>query len=432
MVADWPQHSLGDLCSLITDGKHGDCRDEQGSGYYFLSVKDVLDGRMVYDDAREIAQADFEETHRRTNLTPGDILFTNTGTIGRMAIVPDDPRTPRTTFQKSVAILKPKRDVIHPRFLYYLLRFDNVRLSDFAAGTTQKNLLLKDFRSFEVRVPPLPEQKAIAAMLGALDDKIELNRRMNATLEAMARALFQSWFVDFDPVRAKLDGRQPTGLDPAGVALFPNEFEDSDLGPIPKGWTIEPVGDVVVCVGGSTPSTTEPKFWDGGVHCFATPKDLSQLDASVLLTTERQITQAGVTRISSGLLPAGTLLLSSRAPVGYLAIAAIPVAVNQGFIAMKCNERASNYFMLNWCRSNMIEIESRASGTTFAEISKQNFRPISLLLPPEALMRKFTTFVEPIYKQIAVNVRTSHTLAAIREALLPRLLTGKLRVDTRS
>ena len=238
MVADWPQYSLGDLCSLITDGKHGDCRDEEGSGYYFLSVKDVLDGRMVYDDARQIAQADFEETHRRTNLRPGDILFTNTGTIGRMAMAPDDPRTPRTTFQKSVAILKPKRDVIDPRFLYYLLRFDNARLSDFAAGTTQKNLLLKDFRSFEVRVPPLAEQKAIAAVLGALDDKIELNRRMNATLEAMARALFQSWFVDFDPVRAKLDGRQPAGLDPATAALFPNEFEDSELGPIPKGWSV--------------------------------------------------------------------------------------------------------------------------------------------------------------------------------------------------
>lgn len=125
-----------------------------------------------------VEERDFLETHRRTNLEPGDVLFTNTGTIGRMAIAPDDPRTYRTTFQKSVAILKPKRNLIEPRFLYYLLHFDNSRLSDFAAGTTQKNLLLKDFRSFAVQIPSIAEQRAIAQILGALDDKIELNRRM--------------------------------------------------------------------------------------------------------------------------------------------------------------------------------------------------------------------------------------------------------------
>ena len=109
-----------------------------------------------------------------------------------------------------------------------------------------------------VALPPLAEQKAIAAVLGALDDKIELNRRMNATLEAMARALFQSWFVDFDPVRAKLDGRQPAGLDPATAALFPNEFEDSTLGPIPKGWTVAAICDKIQLLSGGTPKTSEP------------------------------------------------------------------------------------------------------------------------------------------------------------------------------
>ena len=245
MAGEWREHSLGELCSLITDGKHGDCRNEAGSGYYFLSVKDVFGDRMVYDNARQILESDFAETHRRTNLEPGDILFTNTGTIGRMAIAPDDPRTARTTFQKSVAILKPKREIVLSRFLYFALRFDNARLSDFAAGTTQKNLLLKDLRAFKIRIPLLAEQKAIAAVLGALDDKIELNRRMNATLEAMARALFQSWFVDFDPVRAKLDGRQPANLDPATATLFPNSFEDSPIGLVPKDWEVREFGEVI-------------------------------------------------------------------------------------------------------------------------------------------------------------------------------------------
>ena len=428
MAGEWREHSLGELCSLITDGKHGDCRNEAGSGYYFLSVKDVFGDRMVYDNARQIMEADFAETHRRTNLEPGDVLFTNTGTIGRMAIAPDDPKTARTTFQKSVAILKPKREIVLSRFLYFALRFDNARLSDFAAGTTQKNLLLKDLRAFTVRIPPLAEQKAIAAVLGTLDDKIELNRRMNATLEAMARALFQSWFVDFDPVRAKLDGRKPIGLDETTAALFPDSFQNSAAGHIPKGWTIQPVGEVVDCVGGGTPSTAEPKFWEGGTHHWTTPKDFSSLQVPVLLDTDRKLTDAGIAKISSGLLPTGTLLLSSRAPVGYLAIAAMPVAINQGFIALKCNDRASNFFMLNWCQTNMAEIESRATGTTFAEISKQNFRPIRVVLPPKELMAAFTAKVAPLYAQITANLHQSRTLATLRDTLLPKLLSGELSV----
>ena len=244
----------------------------------------------------------------------------------------------------------------------------------------------------------------------------------------MARALFKSWFVDFDPVRAKLGGCPPAGLDEATAFLFPSHFQESEAGHIPQGWTVEPVGQVVECVGGGTPSTAESKYWKGGTHHWTTPKDFSSLQAPVLLDTDRKITDAGIAKISSGLLPAGTLLLSSRAPVGYLAIAAIPVAINQGFIAMKCNGRASNFFMLNWCHENMAEIEGRATGTTFAEISKQNFRPIPVVLPPKELMAVFTAKVAPLYDQITANLHQSRTLATLRDTLLPKLLSGELSV----
>jgi type I restriction enzyme S subunit len=191
------------------------------------------------------------------------------------------------------------------------------------------SLKCADIPSFRMPLPPLAEQQAIAAVLGALDDKIQSNRRMNATLEATARALFQSWFVDFDPVRAKLDGRPPAAVDPATAALFPESFQDSEAGHIPRGWTVHPVGEIVDCVGGGTPSTAEPKYWQGGTHHWTTPKDFSSLQAPVLLDTDRKLTDAGIAKISSGLLPAGTVLLSSRAPVGYLAIAAMPVAINE-------------------------------------------------------------------------------------------------------
>jgi len=172
-------------------------------------------------------------------------------------------------------------------------------------------------RSFTLIIPTHAEQRAIAHILGTLDDKIELNRRMNETLEAMARTLFKSWFVDFDPVRAKMEGRDPRL--PNHIAdLFPDRLEDSELGAIPAGWEIKTVGEFVTVVGGSTPSTKELTYWNEGTHCWATPKDLSALTVPVLLNTERRITDAGLAQISSGLLPAGTVLLSSRAPIGYL------------------------------------------------------------------------------------------------------------------
>jgi type I restriction enzyme S subunit len=310
------------------------------------------------------------------------------------------------------------------KYLYHLVKY--VGLNHLKDGTSNPTLSRDTFGAQLFPLPPLAEQKAIAAVLGVLDDKIELNRRINATLEAMARALFQSWFVDFDPVRAKLDGRPPANLDAATAALFPASFQDSEGGHIPKGWTIQPVGEVVDCVGGGTPSTAEPNYWEAGTHHWTTPKDFSSLQAPVLLDTDRKLTDAGIAKISSGLLPAGTLLLSSRAPVGYLAVAAMPVAINQGFIAMKCNERASNYFMLNWSQTNMAEIESRATGTTFAEISKQNFRPIRVVLPPKELMAAFTAKVAPLYAQITANLRQSRTLATLRDTLLPKLLSGKV------
>jgi type I restriction enzyme S subunit len=427
MAREWGQFTLGDLCSMITDGKHGDCEDQPNSGFYFLSVKDVIGNRLVYENARQITERDFSETHRRTDLQPGDVLFTNTGTIGRMAIAQNDPRTYRTTFQKSVAILKPRRNLINPHFLYYALHFDNLKLSEFAAGTTQKNLLLKDLRAFALQVPPLIEQESIINILRKLDDKIELNRRMNETLETMARALFKSWFVDFDPVRAKAEGHKPFGMDAETAALFPHSFQDSPLGKIPKPWEVRAIGDVVTVVGGSTPRTDQPGFWEGTVN-FATPKDMSHLRTPILLETERRITESGVQQISSGLLPEGTVLLSSRAPIGYLAMAEVPVTVNQGIIAMICDKELSNLYVLQWTKENLEAIIANANGTTFLEISKSNFRPIKVLVPSAPVLSRFVRFVEPLYRRMVNNVTQTNTLTAIRDTLLPKLMSGEIRV----
>lgn len=150
---EWEDKTLNDLCSLITDGKHGDSVDEENSGYYFVSVKDLFGNDIIYKNARQITKNDFGETHRRTNLTSGDILLTNAGTIGRMAIVKDLPQTTKTTFQKSVAILKPKESVAKTYFLYSLLKSNIRNIIDLAGGSTQSNLLLSDLRDFKIIYP---------------------------------------------------------------------------------------------------------------------------------------------------------------------------------------------------------------------------------------------------------------------------------------
>ena len=286
------------------------------------------------------------------------------------------------------------------KFLFYLLQ--TLRLNEWRAGSGQPLLNQTILSSIHVAVPDPTEQRAIAHILGTLDDKIELNRRMNQTLEEMARALFKSWFVDFDPVRAKATLKHhaatlPQGgsdwsvqrarayldrMDPDIAALFPDSFADSELGPIPAGWEVSTIGEEVAVLGGSTPSTKDRSLWGGAIN-WATPKDLSTLSAPVLLETARQISETGLSKISSGLLPRGAVLLSSRAPIGYLVITEIPVAVNQGFIAMRCESRLSNVFVWLWTQANIDTILQNANGSTFQEISKRNFRPLRVAVPED-------------------------------------------------
>ena len=187
------------------------------------------------------------------------------------------------------------------------------------------------------------------------------------------------------------------------------------------------IGDLAEVVGGSTPSTKDSAFWEGGTHHWATPKDLSTLAVPVLLDTKRRVTDAGLAQISSGLLPVGTVLLSSRAPIGYLAIAEVPVAINQGFIAMNAQKGVSNLFLLLWARVAHEYILSRANGSTFLEISKVNFRPIPIVAPQAGVFSAFDRLARPLYQRIVSNERETRTLAALRDTLLPKLLSGELR-----
>ena len=311
------------------------------------------------------------------------------------------------------------------RYCYYLLLTRN--LHSLRGGSGQPLINQTSLKSLEVPERSFADQKAIAHILGTLDDKIELNQKMNQILEEIAKAIFKSWFVNFDPVRAKAEGR-PTGLPPEISDLFPDEFVDSEIGEIPKGWEVKTISDLADCVGGATPSTKNPEFWEGGHHTWTSPKDLSGSKSVHLLKTDRKITEAGLKKISSGLLPVGTVLLSSRAPVGYLALTTEPTAINQGYIGLKPKSGISNYFLLHWCESNLDEIKNRASGTTFAEISKAAFRPIPAIQPSDFMMQKFHELMAPIYERVLSSSKEMDTLAELRDTLLPKLISGDLRI----
>ena len=434
MAGEWVETTIGQIAAstrnALVGGPFGSnlvSRDYVEAGVPVIRGQN-MGGRWVSGEFVFVSEQKAQSLE--SNLArPGDIVFTQRGTIGQVSLVPRVPFD-RYLVSQSQMKLTANSEIADSAFLYYVFSTDEqqdyIRQHAIQTGVPHTNLGI--LRSTPILLPSLSEQRAIAHILGTLDDKIELNRRMNETLEAMARALFKSWFVDFDPVRAKAEGRDP-GLPKPLADLFPDSFEDSELGEIPKGWKVGAIGELAEVGGGGTPSTTEQSYWNEGIHHWVTPKDLSGLSVPVLLDTERRITDAGLAKISSGLLPKGTVLLSSRAPIGYLAVAEIPVAINQGFIAMKAKPGISNLFLWLWASVAHDEIVSRANGSTFLEISKTNFRPILVVTPSADIMQKFDHLARPLYERIVECAREAHMLATLRDTLLPKLISGKLRTS---
>ena len=415
---EWSQFTLSQLCSLITDGKHGDCQDQPHSGFYFLSVKDILSNRLVYENARQIKEKDFSETNRRTNLQPGDILFTNTGTIGRIAIAEDDPRTYRTTFQKSVAILKARRDLIEPDFLYYLLHFDNARLSEFAAGTTQKNLLLKDIRTFEVNVPPLPEQRAIAHILGTLDDKIELNRRINQTLEEMAHAIYKDWFVDFGPTRAKLEGREPY-LPPDLWDLFPNELVDSELGEIPEGWEVGELKRIATF----PVRTVKPQELSSETVYIG----LEHMPRKSVALNDWETAE----KVTSGKLSfhKGEFLFGKLRPYFHkVGMASTDGICSTDIVVVAPRDTLWSSFVL-LCISTeefVSYTDQTSNGTRMPRTNWKTMGQYKICIPPKPVAREFQNITQNSLNRTAANIGESRLLSRQRDALIPHLLSGEV------
>jgi type I restriction enzyme S subunit len=318
------------------------------------------------------------------------------------------------------------------RFLFYQLLLSRPQLKRLATGAAQQNLSGQLVRSFRLPFPPLPEQQAIACVLGALDDKIELNRRRNRTLEAMARAIFQSWFVDFDPVRAKASGRQPTGLSPDLAALFPDSFEDSLFGPIPKGWAIQTLAQLTDKIGsGATPRGGEKVYVNEGI---ALVRSQNVYDHEFHWEGLAHITPEVAAALDGVALEEGDILFNiTGASILRTCIVdpcVLPARVNQHVARIRARRGVpSRFLQLHLVRDQTKQyLLGFNAGATREAVTKGHLQSFRLIVPPDELLEAFANAVGPLYGQVQSGLEQSRTLAALRDALLPKLISGELRV----
>jgi type I restriction enzyme S subunit len=370
-------------------------------------------------------------------LSEGDLIITMTDlskqadTLGYPALVPKSGGTRFLHNQRLGKVLIKDKAELDRGYLYYLLCTADYRHEVLASatGTTVKHTSPSRILAYKASIPPLAEQKAIAAVLGALDDKIELNRRMNATLEAMARALFQSWFVDFDPVRAKLDGREPVGLDPGTAALFQDSFQDSELGYIPTGWKVTTLG---ACIGFRSGFSFKSQDWqESGVPVVKIGSvkpgiiDLSQ----VSYVSEEIAHQAARYRLSTGDMLIG--MTGYVGEVGLVPPSTNPPLLNQRvgkFVMPKAGTESLTFW---YCTTRQPEfrafVEARSHGTAQANVSGDAIMQFPLVAPVPEILDAFNRECQPMLDLILSNHAESCTLATLRDTLLPKLLSGELQ-----
>ena len=366
-MSEWKDYKLGEVVTF-----------QRG---FDITSKDLIDG--IYPI---VSSSGTTAWHNQFKVRQPGVVIGRKGTLGKVYYLAHDYWPHDTT------LWVKDFHGNYPLFIYYFLK--TLGLGEYDVGSSNPTLNRNHIHLLPVSVPNLKIQKDIAKTLSSLDDKIDLLHRQNKTLEAMAETLFRQWFVE--------------------------EAEES--------WEVGKLGDVLSVKGGTTPSTAIPEFWDGNIN-WTTPKDLSNHHGIYMFRTERKITELGLSKIGSGQLSIGTVLLSSRAPIGYLAINEIPVAINQGYIAILCNKGLSNYFVYSWCKANLEEIKNSGNGSVFQEISKTTFKDLSIVIPPVNKLKDFDSVIEPTFQKIKNNQIQIESLTQMRDSLLPKLMSGEIKVN---
>jgi type I restriction enzyme S subunit len=430
MAGEWGTVELGEVAA-VRSGYAFKSSDWKDAGIPVVKIANVKGGRLEMSGCSFVSESTAAESGE-FQLSTGDILIAMTGYIGDVARVrrSDLPCALNQRVGKFSVRDDKRLDV---DFLYTFLSWAETRrtIEGLGYGSAQPNVSPSLIHNVEIPLPPLAEQQAIAAVIGALDDKIELNRRMNATLEAMARALFQSWFVDFDPVRAKLDGRQPIGLDPDTAALFPDSFQDSEVGNIPKGWEVVKLKDLTSKIGsGATPRGGSEVYVDEGPALIRSQNvyDYEFRWAGLARLTDKiaeELKNVEVMKNDVLLNITGDSILRTCV----VDPEALPARVNQHVAIIRAiNSIPANYLHFYLVQESMKTfLIGMSAGATRHAITKGHLEFIDVLKPTALVLKAFEQRTTPWFAKIDANRSQSRTLATLRDMLLPKLLSGELQ-----
>ncbi len=378
------------------------------SGVNFIKAE-ALNGDSSLDSSSfAFVEESTHEKLRRSILAEGDILVTIAGVhVGRCGFVRTE-HLPANTNQ-AVGIIRVLRKKANPRFVYYF--FKNPKTFQICQGlggqAAQPNINLTVLKGLCLPLPGLRTQDSIVDVLSAYDDLIENNRRRIALLEEAARLLYREWFVHF---------------------RFPGHEHVKIIDGLPEGWERRTFGAVCQAVGGGTPSTSKPEYWSGGDIPWYTPTDITRNSCLALLDSAKKITDAGLRGSSAKMLPTGTVLMTSRASVGFFGIIEKPSCTNQGFISVRPNDLYARMYLLFNLMHRVEEIRAHAGGSTYKEINKAKFKALNVIMPDSALLREFEAQASGVHAQVRTLHSMNQKLAQARDLLLPRLMNGEITV----
>jgi type I restriction enzyme S subunit len=437
MGTEWQELAIGDVCTRVTSGgTPSRARPEYfiGGARPWVKTQELHD-RWISDTEEHITDNAIANSSAKL-LPAGTVLVAMYGaTVGQLGMLAHE-----MTCNQACCALIVDETRADPRFVYYQLLATRPRLIRLANGAAQQNLSGEIIKRFRLQFPPLHEQRRIADTLSALDDKIELNRRMSQTLESMARALFKSWFVDFDPVRAKAQGRDP-GLPPHIAALFPDSFGDSQLGEIPKGWHVRLLADVL----SELETGSRPK---GGVSEYATGIPSIGAESIVGLgvfdySKTKYVPNEFFSGMSKGRLRSRDVLLYKDGgrpgefePHVTLFGDGFPFstcAINEHVYRIRVKEELGQNLLLFWLSSDLVMEEMRVKGTGVAipGLNSTQVKSLTALVPAREVAAVFNHLVEPWVSSVLATCNEARVLAESRDALLPKLISGEVAVVDR-
>ena len=422
MISEIPQGFLltdcQSYCARVADGTH-ETPTQAEVGKRLATSKNIKDGRLTLENSYLIPVAEFDEINKRSKVDQWDILISMIGTVGEVCLID----TPEPDFAiKNVGLLKCG-DEYRGKWLYYYLRSPLAKglIEARKKGTTQQYISLGEIRRFPVIYPEMHDLMTnVVSTLSALDDRITLLRETNATLEAIAQALFKSWFVDFDPVRAKMESRPPERMDEATAALFPDSFEESELGLVPKGWRVGALGDIA--------QTARRQLQVTDLHADLHYVGLEHIPRKSLSLTDWS--NAEGLESAKAAFSEGDILFGKLRPYFHKVVVA-PFGGVCSTDILVCQTRNADYFSvvaMHLFSESLIEYADRLSnGAKMPRVNWKDLAAYPVCIPPAEVAEKLNDTMQPLIARMKANTHQAQTLATLRDTLLPRLISGQLR-----